>query len=121
MLSATDFLGNGERERIFSNAPCEGNIPLLVIVFRGNQMVWDIYGPRLEMVLAKLWPIYVYYVDLIWAIAFHSKPIPSHCLELLSFYCLFLWDCYVFGKNPYINHRILYGIGMGVPHTIPIS
>ena len=84
-------------------------------------MVWDIYGPRLEMVWAKLWPIYVYYVDLIWAIAFHSKPIPSHCLELLSFYCLFLWDCYVFGKNPYINHRILYGNGMGVPLTIPIS
>ena len=34
MLSATDFLGNGERERIFSIAPWEGNIPLLVIVFR---------------------------------------------------------------------------------------
>ena len=47
-------------------------------------MVWDIYGPRLEMVWAKLWPIYVYYVDLIWAIAFHSKPIPSHCFELQS-------------------------------------
>ena len=45
-------------------------------------MVWDIYGPGLGMVWAKLWPIYVYDMDLIWAIAFHSKPIPSHCLEL---------------------------------------
>ena len=57
---------------------CKVHIPLR------NQMVWDIYGPGLGMVWAKLWPIYVYdnFMGLIWAIAFHSKPIPSHCLEL---------------------------------------
>ena len=65
-------------------------------------MVWD-----------NLWPICGHYMALIWVIASHTKPINSVCFNLAPFYCLSLWDCYVFRKVPYIPHRIWYGNDMG--------
>jgi len=91
-----------------------------------NQMVWDIYGPGLEMVWAKLWPIYVYYVDL--TLPYIANPYPvtvlNYCHSIVFSYeiatylakiCTFtiescmwmvwvcpissnpvLWDCYAY-------------------------
>ena len=34
-----------------------------------------------------------------------------------TFYCLLLWNFYVFGTAPYISHSIHYGNGMALLHT----
>ena len=49
----------------------------------------------------------------------HIKPINSDYLHLAQFYCLMLWDCYVFHKVPYIPHRVWYR-GMTWDSPIPI-
>ena len=36
-----------------------------------------------------------------------------------TFYCLLLWNFYVFGTAPYIFHSIHYGNGMALLHTKP--
>ena len=79
-------------------------------------MVWDIYGPRLEVIWEELWSIYVYYVDLI-DMGYNPTYQTHRCLSL-SLCCLLLWDEYIFRiKGPYILHSFLLGNGMGVPHS----
>ena len=80
-------------------------------------MVWDISGPSLEVIWEKLWSMYFYYVDLIWATAPHIKPID------ISLFCSVVY-CYgmttlLTNKGPYILHSFLLGNGMVCPIAMP--
>ena len=102
-------------------------------------MVWDIYGPRLEVIWEELWSIYVYYVDLIWATALHIKPIDVslfhsvvYCYVMTTYFVLkvhtfsiafclgMVWVCPI--AIPYDPHPVFCGIAMYFVkfHIIPI-
>ena len=55
-------------------------------------------------------------MDFAQAVALHIKPIDVTVL-LMTFYCLLLWDFYVFRTVPYISHSIHYGNGMAQLHA----
>ena len=74
--------------------------------------IWSRFGNG----MAKLWPIYLYYVDL--TLPYIANPYPVTVLN----YChsiVFSYEIATYlAKNLYIHHRILYVNGMGVPHII---
>ena len=80
-------------------------------------MVWDIYGPSLEVI----WEIKaMVYVFLLCGFDMgYSPTYQTHRYLSLSLCCLLLWDDYIFHKGPYILHSFLLGNGMVCPIAIP--
>ena len=81
-----------------------------------KQVIWTIYGPSMGMIWHSLWHWYGLYMDFVWAIGFHIKPIDVTVPLVMEVYCLLLWDFYVFGTVPYISHSVYYGNAMAQPH-----
>ena len=73
--------------------------------------VWEWYGQSYDPYMFMIWTWY----GLLPSIA---NPYRVTVLNLPSFYCFFLWDCYVFGKKPYIHHREWYGCAPYHSHII---
>ena len=68
------------------------------------------------MIWHSLWHWYGLYMDFVWAIGFHIKPIDVTVPLVMEVYCLLLRDFYVFGTVPYISHSVYYGNAMAQPH-----
>ena len=79
-------------------------------------LIWDIHGPNMEMVWDNLWVMCGCYMAFIWDDSSHIEPIIATISSPSDFYCLSLWDFYVFRKVPYISHRIWYGNDMDQSH-----
>ncbi len=77
-------------------------------LYRGSTVYGIVYGP---------------YMVFIWVrngtLASISNPYLVTVFSQLSFYCLLLWDCYVFCKVPYIFHIICMGTVWDRPLAIP--
>ena len=79
-------------------------------------MVWDIYGPSLEVI--NMGRAMVHICLLCGFEMGYSPTYQTHRCLSLSLCCLLLWDEYIFRiKGPYILRSFLLGNGMGVPHS----
>ena len=67
-------------------------------------LIWDIYGPCMDLIWDNLWSIYGLYMALIWYITFHIKPIFCHVRLYFASPLSSVWERYVFRKNPYYSH-----------------